>query len=165
MQALLEISAFNDNTGVNLAAAVQLGTLVEYHWKYRDDAQAKIISVPGFNYIIIPEEDKQMVRDNIVIKMYQMENRAVIKQYLRAITTISRFDYPDKWESLLTRDIAQALGSKEDRGILTGLMALFCVCKKYEFELDDVREQLYKIVQDSQEIMGQIIESYLPQIG
>jgi hypothetical protein len=38
MQALLEISAFNDNTGVNLAAAVQLGTLVEYHWKYRDDA-------------------------------------------------------------------------------------------------------------------------------
>ena len=80
-----------------------------------------------------------MVRDNIVVKMYQMENRAIIKQYLRAITTISRFDYPDKWESLLTRDIAQALGSKEDRGILTGLMALFCVCKKYEFELDDPR--------------------------
>ena len=66
---------------------------------------------------------------------------------------------------MLTRDIAQALGSKEDQATLTGLMALFCVCKKYEFETGEEREQLFTIIKDSHEILGQIIEAYLPQIG
>ena len=94
--------------------------------------------------------------------MYQMQNKAVIKQYLRAITTIARFDYPGKWESLLSRDITQALSSNDDQAKLTGLMSLFCVCKKYEFSTDEERNDLYKIVQDSHEILGQIIETYLP---
>ena len=163
MPALLELSSSNQQ-GVDVAAAVQLGILVETHWKFVSEDQAKNITLAGFQFVILSEEDKQIIRDNIVVKMYHQTNRAIIKQYLRAITTIARMDYPSKWQSLLTRDIAQALGTKEDQATLTGLMALFCVCKKYEFETESCREELFTIVKDSHEHLGSIIETYLPQI-
>ena len=54
--ALLEVSGnTQQDANVALAAAVQLGTLVEFHWKYYDDAQAEKISVPGFKWIILSE--------------------------------------------------------------------------------------------------------------
>ena len=43
---------------VNLSAAIQLGTIVEHHWKFKNDKQAKEITVEGFEYIILPESDK-----------------------------------------------------------------------------------------------------------
>lgn len=58
MPALLEISAQEERKDVALAAAVQLGTLVEYHWKFMDPKQAEHISVHGFRYIVLSEADK-----------------------------------------------------------------------------------------------------------
>jgi hypothetical protein len=43
---------------VNHAASVQLGTVIEYHWKFRDPEQAKKIALEGFDYIILDEGDK-----------------------------------------------------------------------------------------------------------
>ena len=57
--ALLNISAAKEiNPNVAIAAAVQLGTLVEHHWKFRDESHAQSIAVTGFNYVIINEQDK-----------------------------------------------------------------------------------------------------------
>lgn len=92
--------------------------------------------------MIIDEQDKQNVRTSIVEKMYQQTNQVIIKQYTRCITTMARFDYPEKWPTLLTNDIPNALNSKNERGIYTGLLALFGLVKKYEYEMDSDREPL-----------------------
>lgn len=69
-----------------------------------------------------------------------------------------RFDYPEKWETLLSNDITNALNSGNEKGILTGLQALFCLTKKYEFEIEEDREPLYGIMQHSLGIIGTIID-------
>lgn len=93
--ALLEVSADSSiDPNLSLAAAVQLGQCVDYHWKYYDREQAEKISVSGFRYIILTEADKNYVRTNIVSKMFQCENRLIQKQYIRSIITICRYDYP-----------------------------------------------------------------------
>ncbi len=57
--ALLQISGESSlDQNVALAAGVQLGTLVETHWKFNDVTHANKIAVEGFNYIIISDEDK-----------------------------------------------------------------------------------------------------------
>lgn len=52
LSALLQISSTNQfNEGgitVDLAAAIQLGSVVEHHWKFKDEAHAKKITVEGF---------------------------------------------------------------------------------------------------------------------
>ena len=93
-------------------------------------------------------------------KMFHCENRLVMKQYVRCIITIARFDYPENWPSL-TQNISEALQSGNDKGILTGLISLFCLVKKYEYELDDSRQQLYDIMQQVSGILGSICEQYM----
>jgi hypothetical protein len=44
------------NENITLAAAVQLGTLVETHWKFKDESHAKRIAVDGFQFIILSED-------------------------------------------------------------------------------------------------------------
>lgn len=47
--ALAHISSNKDvNYQVALAAAVQLGTLVEHHWKFKDETHAQKIATAGF---------------------------------------------------------------------------------------------------------------------
>jgi hypothetical protein len=79
---------------INHAAAVQLGKIVDHHWKFHSEEQAKKISVEGFDFIIINPADKDLVRDNIMVSLYMATNRHIVKQYVRCITTIARYDYP-----------------------------------------------------------------------
>ena len=162
--ALLEVSA--DNTidhNLSLSAAVQLGQLVDVHWKFHSAEQADKITVTGFNFIILSEEDKTYVRTNIIAKMFQCQNRLVTKQYIRCIIMICRFDYPLKWPSLLS-DISNALTSGNDKGVLTGCVALFCLAKKYEYEMDEAREPLFEVMQQCSGTLGSICEQYMGQL-
>ena len=138
--SLLEVSAdATIDQNLSLAAGVQLGQCIDYHWKYYSAEQAEKISVSGFRYIILSENDKTYVRTNIVSKMFECENRLIQKQYIRSIITICRYDYPEKWPSILN-DISNALQSGNEKGVLTGCIALFCLTKKYEYEMDESRQ-------------------------
>lgn len=64
---------------MSLSAAVQLGSLIEHHWKYKNKEQAEKISITGFKWIIISENDKSSVRQNIVSKMFECENKLISK--------------------------------------------------------------------------------------
>ena len=79
---------------------------------------------------------------------------------MRCIVTICRFDYPEKWPTLLN-DISNALQSGNDKGILTGCITLFCLAKKYEYELDEQREPIFEIMKQCSGILGTIIEQYM----
>lgn len=151
---LLEVSGDNQiDPNLSLAAAVQLGTCIDYHWKYINPEQAEKISITGFRFIILSDADKEYVRTNIVGKMFNCASRAISKQYVRCIITICRFDYPEKWPTLV-QDIGNALNSGNDKGILTGCIALFCLAKKYEYELDEARQPLFRIMEDVNSILG-----------
>lgn len=143
-----------------LAAAVQLGQCVQYHWKYHSVEQAERISVSGFKYIVLSEQDKEAVRQQIIVKMYECQNKAIVKQLIRSVQTIALLDYPDKWGSL-QEHIASALRSENERGILAGLQALFCLAKKYEYELGPEREPLFAIMSAFQGDLGSIAEKAL----
>lgn len=58
---------------------------------------------------------------------------------------MARYDYPEKWSDLLKRDIFLYLNSNNEKGIYTGLLALFGLVKKYEYELEEDRVPLYNI--------------------
>lgn len=66
-----------------------------------NEEQAKKISIEGFDFIILDEGDKALVRDNIVKCLYQTKDKKIQKQYLRCITTIARFDYPQRWPNIV----------------------------------------------------------------
>ena len=125
---------------------MQLGQCIDYHWKYFSAEQAEKISVSGFQYIILSDNDKNYVRTNIISKMFECESRPILKQYIRSIIQICRYDYPDKWPSLLD-DISNALQSGNEKGVLTGCIALFCLAKKYEYELDEQRQTMITFMQ------------------
>ena len=80
---------------------MQLGTIVDHHWKYKDEVQAKKISVEGFDFIILDPNDKLIVKQNIMQCLYRATHKQIIKQFVRCITTIARFDHPDQWPNLL----------------------------------------------------------------
>ena len=119
--------------------------MIDWHWKFFNTEQAEKITVQGFRYVILTEEDKNYVRTNIVSKMYNCTNRAIQKQYVRSIITVCRFDYPEKWPTI-TQDISNALQSGNDRGIYTGCIALYCLLKKYEFEIYEGRGPLVEVM-------------------
>ena len=132
---------------------MQLGQFVDRHWKFRDEEQAKRITVPGFRFIIIKEEDKNYVRLNIVNKMFQCDSRLISKQYIRCLIRMCSWDYPDRWPSVLT-DISNALLSGNDAGVLTGCTTLFCLVKKYEYEFEKDREPLFSIMEQVSATLG-----------
>ena len=107
--SILEVSADASLEGnLALAASVQLGTMVDWHWKFFNIEQAEKVSVPGFRYVILSEDDKNYIRTNIIAKMHGCTNKAIQKQYVRCIITICRSDYPEKWQSI-EQDIMNAL--------------------------------------------------------
>ena len=86
---------------MSLAAGVQLGLIVEYHWKFRDAEQAKKITVEGFDFIILDPSDKQTVKENILGCLYKCTNPAISKQYVRCISKIVVQDFPQSWPNLV----------------------------------------------------------------
>lgn len=78
-------------------------------------------------------------------KLFQCEEKPVIKQYVRCVTQMAKTDYPHKWQTLLV-DITNALNSfPNEKGVLTGLYALHGLVKKYEYEMDEDRSPLFEI--------------------
>ena len=163
--SILEVSADQSiDQNIAFAASIQLGTMMDWHWRYFNQQQAEKISVQGFRYIIISDMDKDYVRKNIVSKMFNCRDRRIQKQYKRCIIQICRHDYPEKWPTILD-DISNALQSDNDYGILTGCTTLYCLLKKYEFETDDGRNPLIEVMTQVSPIIGSIIERYMQDLG
>jgi len=64
---------------INHAAAVQLGKIVDHHWKFNSEEQAKKVAVEGFDFIIFDQADKALVRDNLMRSLYIATNRQIVK--------------------------------------------------------------------------------------
>jgi hypothetical protein len=154
-------SKYNEGKKVDVsqAASIQFKNMAEIHWRFKSEAHARDATVSGFRFIIIQQEDKQYVRDNILELILQWENETVVRQLNYAVECIARIDFPDKWPQLADQ-IQAYLNTEDDRKILIGLESLKSVCKRFEFEYDVGRIPLEKIVHNIfpriEEIVGQI---------
>ena len=84
--AMLHISSNPDlnrdrKIDITQAAAIQFKNIVETHWKYKDDDYAKEMREDGYKVIIIPDETKTYVKDNILTAYINVHSEAVAKQF------------------------------------------------------------------------------------
>jgi hypothetical protein len=93
----------------------------------------------------------------IITKIFECDNRIIQKQFTRCISTIARLDYPEKWPTLLSNDILSYLNSQNEKGIYTGLLALHALVQKYEFCLEEEREPLLLVIDQSFGVLGGLI--------
>lgn len=49
--------------------------MIEQHWKFIDEEQAQKICMKGFEYIIIPECDKQEIRSALIPAMKLIQSK------------------------------------------------------------------------------------------
>ena len=65
---------------VTHAASIQLKNMAENHWRFQDDEYTKEIREEGWRAIIISEDDKKYVRDNILISYINVHSEIVARQ-------------------------------------------------------------------------------------
>ena len=65
-------------------------------------------------------------------------------------------DYPEKMPDLVG-DILKYLKMESTQAVYTGLMGLYALCSKYQFELDEAREPLYPILLQTFEVLGNLV--------
>lgn len=84
----------------------------------------------GFVPVIINQEDKEYVRDNILTKIAESNQDKVIKQFEQCITIIAIHDYPKRW-GILVDEIKEMLASTSTKQNFAGLTALKGLVRKY----------------------------------
>ncbi|CAI2377678.1 unnamed protein product [Moneuplotes crassus] len=101
--AMLHISSNPDlNRGrkidISQAAAIQFKNIVETHWKYKDDEYAKEMREDGYKVIIIPDETKTYVKENILTAYINVHSEKVAKQFDFIVRCVTKHGFPDKYE-------------------------------------------------------------------
>jgi hypothetical protein len=66
--------------------------------------------------------------------LYFTTNRHIIKQYVRCISKIVRYDYPELWPEFLPQIVEYILKGQagDGKAIVTGLLGLKALVKNYE---------------------------------
>lgn len=144
--------AQNRHFDVNLAAAIQLKNMADYHWKYSDDE--KIHTPDDFDdsdhdnqepAIIISLEDKEFVKANIIQALVHAPSFGVLAQFEEIIYTVAKYELPDNWPTAVP-EITEFLNDSEEVKVFGGLIALKEIVHKFEFEFKERRKPLQELV-------------------
>ena len=70
--------------------------MTDIHWRYKSKEHAESILLdPNYNYIVIPEDDKKAVRENILECLANVNDHDLVrKQLSEAISNIVKLDFP-----------------------------------------------------------------------
>ena len=90
----------------------------------------------------------------------QVNNKPIVKQYIRSLKYICVKDYPEKFPSFFEQ-IMGYLGQNNPQSIYTGLLGLYALTARYEFELDEEREPLFEIIKKSYDRLGQLVNEMI----
>jgi hypothetical protein len=75
-----------------------------------------------------------------------LASNPIIKQYCRCITAIAHCDHPHSWPELDDM-IKKLISSKNEKGILVGLLTLLSYLKNFQFFNDKDRQPFYKLLE------------------
>jgi importin-7 len=173
-QAMMQIAsnseyAQNRSFDVNLAAAIQLKNMADYHWKY--SSEEKIHTLDELEdsdndneepAIYISQEDKDFVKLNIIQTLAHAPSFGVLAQFEEIIYTVAKYELPDNWPSAII-EITELLNEAEEVKVFAGLIALKEIVHKFEFEFKERRKPLQELVDNIfpriEEILLSLIEA------
>lgn len=133
---MLKIAGTNTNKlEISQNAAIQLKNYINFYWKYGNNQQVNESLRFGEDELIlvITEEDKQIIRDNIIDALSQIKHKLVEKQINQCLKKIIRNDFPNKWVNVIEQ-IKNLFESEEEEKIFTGIKIFLQFSKVYEFE-------------------------------
>lgn len=162
---LLKISADRSYLGqfqidITHAASIQFGQLVDKHWRFTNENKDKHTG-KEYDCVVLAEEDKLSVRENIMRAIFeQVTNKPIVKQYIRSLKMICSMDFPSKFPNLFTQ-IMEYLSQQNQQSIYAGLVGLYALTVRYEFELEEDREPLDEIIKGSFDKLGLLVNDMI----
>ena len=78
--------------------------------------------------------------------MATIKHKKVLKQYEVIVKDVAQRDYPDRWQSA-DQEIANYLGSQNPELIYVGLLVLKNIISKYEYEIDEGKDPVNRLVE------------------
>lgn len=111
--------------------------------------------------IALAEDDKQVVRNNLVEAMVQAEPH-VRAQLGEAFKTAAEADYPVRWPQLV-EELKSDIFSREYTRMTAGLHCLRLLSRKYEFKDGNERQPLEHIANECMPMLLDLIEHMLSQ--
>lgn len=126
---------------INLAAAIQLKNIVEYHWRHVDEDDEEVKKPEDE----ISNEDKDFIKKHIIQALAHVPSLGVLAQYEEVVYVVAKYELPQKWPNALP-EISALLEQQEERQVFGGLVALKEVVHKFEYEFQDNRKPLHEIV-------------------
>jgi hypothetical protein len=153
---LLLIACDRDNQyGQNIThnAAIQLKNYINSYWKYgKNEKINKQLSFDNEQIIIISDEDKNIIRNNIlegVICIVKKGNIKILRQFNQCVKKILKLDYFDIWNNKFIDFIIKCFDSQKQNIIIGGIMLFYQLSKLFEFEdkkpLENYNEVLVKV--------------------
>jgi hypothetical protein len=85
-----------------------------------------------------------------------LASNSIIKQYCRCITAIANHDHPHTWPEL-DNTIKALISSKNEKGILVGLLTLLSYLKNFQFFNDHDRKPFYKLLEECLALLGVLV--------
>ncbi len=61
----------------------------------------------------------------------------------------------------MLNEIIEYLNQQDERAVITGMLGLKSLCKKYEYEMDEERNPLYDIIGQTFGILGTLINQVI----
>lgn len=161
-------SAFGEGRSfdVNLAAAIQLKNLVDFHWRHGDyekdieELDEHDIDPDHETAITISVEDKDFVKNNIVQAMANSPSLGVLAQFEEVVNVVARYELPNNWSNVMT-EVSELINKDDERSIYAGLVALKEIVKRFEYEFKEKREPLNEIADNLFPILEKILENII----
>lgn len=139
---LLQISADTKNSfEIQQNASIQLKNFVKHFWKFSEDTNVNL----SLKYeedekiIVIPEQDKAFIRNNIFEAFLANENKLIRKQYSECIKKIAKYELKNKFNFIIDK-IIECFESGIDNKIFAGIIIFYNIAKIFSFETGDLKE-------------------------
>ena len=149
---LLAISCNNENKfseEVSHNASVQLKNYINSNWKYGNDPEInKTLCLDNQQIIVISDEDKNFIRNNIleaVIYIVERENIKILRCFNQCVKKILKLDYNSIWKNTYVDYIIKCFNSDNQKRIYAGIMLLYQLSKLYQYE-DEEKQKDYNEV-------------------
>ncbi|XP_074271177.1 importin beta-like SAD2 isoform X2 [Silene latifolia] len=124
----------NCDIAVRQVASIHFKNFIAKNWSPNDPVEQSKIS----------QEDKSMVRENILVFIAQLPTLLRV-QLGECLKTIIHADYPEQWPGLLH----WVKHNLQDQQVYGALFVLRILARKYEFKSDDERTPVFLIVEET----------------
>lgn len=138
---MLRISADTNNPfEIQQNASIQLKNFVKSYWKFGENSQINmsLLYEEDEKIIVISENDKAFMRDNIFEAFLSNQSKLIRKQYCECIKKIAKFELSNKFSFIIDK-IIECFNSNEDEKIFAGIIIFYTIAKTFSLDSGDLK--------------------------